>query len=127
MKDLKVTVREYHKFQLEQYIYKLFCLSHRRKFWKFSEEGLFWFPWMVKSVHFAIIDDDLMPKAAGIACSMWVCMKLTWEYADCLPNISEFWSGYYDLLSNHVEKNFSKQERGQIFSFLKAEFSFLDQ
>jgi hypothetical protein len=126
VKVLKMTVREYHRFQLKQYIYKLFGSSLEGKFWKFSEEGLFWFPWRAESVHFAIIDDYLMPRAAGIACSMWVCMTLTREYCDCLPNISEFWSGYYDLLSDHVEKNFSEGERRQIFSFLKAELSFLE-
>lgn len=123
MEVLEMVVREYHKFQLEQYIYKLISPSCKREVWRFSEEGLFWYP-NVEFVYFENIEDQLAAKAAGIAFSLLVCSRLTWEYYECLPKVSGFWSGYYDFLKEYLVKNFSVREQEQIFSFLEAQ-SFL--
>lgn len=121
MKNFNMKVVEYRRFQLKQYIYKLISPSCKGQIWKFSKKGLFWFP-EVKTVYFTIIEDCLAPKAAGLAFSMLVCLKLTWEYCDCLPKIADFWSDYYEFLKQHVKENFSNREQEKIFSFLKAEF-----
>lgn len=120
MKNL--TVREYHKFQLEQYIYQWISPSCKNQgaIWLFFEEGMFWYP-NVEFVYFPVINDRLMPKTAGMAFSQLVCSKMTWKYYDCLPRISDFWANYYAFLKEYAERNFSEMEQNQIFFFLKKQ------